>query len=541
MGGSSLFAEVCRNLFGVAEGAVDVTVLDTTDPTAIRAHQTRCPVERLCVIISSKSGTTSEVRALSLSFYALFTHATSRPGDHCLVITDEGTPLAAQATAWNVRRLFLLGPETGMDVGGRFSALTSFGLVPAALLGIDLDTLLARAIEMLEACAPSGACPADASSGPSVTQPASPLSASPQSPALQLAAVLASIASSGRGKLALLVSSALESFGTWVEQLLAESLGKSGKGLVPIVGEPLCDPHRYDGDWVCIELQLASEPDRDIERQVQALVDAGRTVVRIRWQDRYDLGGEIIKWELATALAGSLMRVNPFDELNVNESKERTKALLSLAQRKGRLEHETPFLRGEGMELFGAPGSTSQGHRWAHATQRVSQTPEAQRNDVEANDAQASGVSGRLPEVLARFLTQRAEDEYCAILSFLPRTRALDMALHMMRQRLATQRGMITMLGFGPRYLHSTGQLYKGGADAGIFLMLTAEESSDLDIPGEPYTFGLLKQAQALGDFQAMRQRNRRILRIHLGRDPERSMPRLLHALDEAMTLLATS
>ena len=480
MGGSSLFAEVCRNIFGVAPDHVDLSVLDTTDPTAIRSHQQRCQLERLCVIVSSKSGTTSEVEALSTYFYEAFRSAGGDPGSHCLAITDAGTPLEERAQALNFRRTFLHGPDSGMEVGGRFSALTYFGLVPAALLGVDLDRLLARATAMLEACRSTP------------TQG--------DNPAAELAAVLGSLGQSGRDKVVLAASPALEGFGTWVEQLIAESLGKSGTGLVPIIGEspqPASRPHR---DAVCVELQLASEPDAATEQHVQALEASGVPIVRIRWRDRYDLGGEIVKWEVATALTAHVMGVNAFDEPNVQESKDRTKAILSAYAQSGRLDREEPLVREEGIELFGGP---------------------------------PPGSGGGLKETLAGLFKQRRPQDYCAILSFLPRTEALDAAARALRQRLGQALAASTMLGFGPRYLHSTGQLYKGGADGGIFLLLTAEEGRDLDVPGEPYTFGVLKAAQALGDFQAMRQRRRRMLRIHLGPDPERGMQRLLDALEE--------
>jgi len=486
MGGSSLFAEVCRNTFGVAPGHPDLTVLDTTDPSAIRSSQQRRPPERLCMIVSSKSGTTSEVLALSKYFYEIFQTSTGHPGSHCLAITDAGTPLEAQAKTWNVRHTFVHGLASGMDVGGRFSALTYFGLVPAALLGVDLETLLARATAMLETCGPG--------------------EAQAENPAVQLAAVLASLAQRGRDKVTLLASPVLESFGTWVEQLLAESLGKSGKGLVPIFGEPLRDVGRYRQDRVFIELQLASQPDAAIERQVQALEDAGFPLVRIRWQDSYDLGGEVVKWEVAIALIGHLLGVNPFDEPNVQESKDRTKALLLEYIQTGRFAQEQPFLSEDGIELFGTP---------------------------------PSGSAKTLPQMLAGFLTQRVLNDYCALLSFLPRTAGLDEAVRVMRERLGNALGMATTLGFGPRYLHSTGQLYKGGADAGLFLLLTADEEQDLEVPGESYTFGVLKQAQALGDFQAMGQRKRRMLRIHLGHNPEQSIAKLLSAVGEAAAACA--
>ena len=445
MGGSGLFSEVCRKTFGVAAQHPDLTVLDTTDPTAIRDAQSRGPVKQLLAIVSSKSGATSEVSALSKYFYESF-KADGHPGTHCVAITDQGTPLQTQAAAWQFRRAFVHGPSTGADVGGRFSALTYFGLVPAALIGIDIDTLLRRAIEMLERCSPDR-----------------PLE---ENPAAQLGAVLGALACHGRDKMTLLCPPALESFGTWVEQLVAESTGKSGKGIAPFYGESLDGSGQPMDDRVFIELQLASAIDPEVDRQVRAFSDAGHPVVRIHWQDRYDLGGDVIRWFLATTIASSLMEINPFDEPNVQESKDRTKALLTEYVKARRWPNETPLLADGGLTLFGA----------AQAVAPKSMT-----------------------QCLADWSQQGRPGDYVAILSFLPRTARLDEAVHALRRQVARLRRCATTVGFGPRYLHSTGQLYKGGPDAALFLQLTAEEPADLPIPGEPFTFGVLKQAQEIG------------------------------------------
>lgn len=481
MGGSGLFSEVCRNTFGLAANHLDLAVLDTTDPTAIRDAQNRGPLKQLLAIVSSKSGTTSEVSALSKHFYESF-KAGGSPGAHCVAITDQGTPLEAQAAALQFRRAFVHEPSTGADVGGRFSALTYFGLVPAALMGIDIDTLLARAIEMLERCGP--------------TQPLE------ENPAAQLGAVLGCLARHGREKMTLLCPPALESFGTWIEQLIAESTGKAGKGIAPFYGEPLDGLGVPMDDRVFVELQLASSIDAGIDRHVRALSDAGHPVVRIHWQDRYDLGGDVIRWFLASTIASHLMEINPFDEPNVQESKDRTKALLAEYAKGGRWPNETPLLANGELACFGA--------------------------------AQAVAPKS-VTQCLANWNQQGRSGDYVAILSFLPRTARLDEAVHALRRQVARLRRCATTVGFGPRYLHSTGQLYKGGPDAALFLELTAEESADLPIPGEPFTFGVLKQAQALGDFQAMQQKGRRVLRIQFRGDLERAMQRLRDALDEAL------
>jgi len=503
MGGSGLFSEVCRKTFGPTAqekqghpergGAesrdnrigpgIDLTVLDTTDPAAIRAAQAQCPLKQLLIIVSSKSGATSEVSALSRHFSHAFEQAALPAAQHFIAITDAGTPLEAQATTQAYRRLFVHGPATGADVGGRFSALTYFGLVPAALMGLDIGQLLGRAQEMLVQCGPDQ---------PLKTHPAA-----------QLGAALAALADAGRDKLTLLCAPELASFGTWVEQLIAESTGKSGKGIAPFFGELIREASAYGPDRVFVELQLGSRLDRGVERAVQALRDAGHPLIRIHWQDAYDLGGEVMKWSMATAVTGGLMGIDPFDEPNVQESKDRTKALLQ--------EH-------------------------AKAKRFTAEAPSCFADEaVQVTGIGSAGPGGSLARCLGEWLQLLRPKDYVALLSFLPRTAALDAAVAALRARIGQQLGCATALGFGPRYLHSTGQLYKGGPDDAIFLLVTAEETEDLPIPGEPFTFGVLKYAQALGDFQAMRQKRRRVLHVHLRGAPDRSLARFAAALDEAM------
>ncbi|MBI3320775.1 MAG: glucose-6-phosphate isomerase [Candidatus Omnitrophica bacterium] len=490
MGGSGLFAEVCRRTVGLAAGHPDLTVLDTTDPTAIRFHQDQGPLRQLLVIAASKSGTTIEMTALSSYFSNAFASAGEPYGAHCLAITDAGTPLETRATTtWRCRRVFVHGAGTGAEVGGRFSALTYFGLVPAALIGMDVVRLLQRAQDMLTRC-----------------QPATPLQ---DNPAVQLGAVLGALAQAGRDKLTLLCASELSSVGTWVEQLIAESTGKMGRGIIPICGEPLRQPASYGSDRLFVAFQLADQPDATVEALVTKLVEAGQPVVSIRWQDVYDLGGEVAKWSMATAIAGVLLGVNPFDQPDVQESKDRTRALLERYTREGRLEdRESPVYADADLAVYGTPGSI----------------------------APAS-----LGHCLAAFFQDLHPGDYVALLSFLPRTPALDRAIHALRARVGAGWRAATMAQFGPRYLHSTGQLYKGGPNTGFLVLLTAEECLDLPIPGEPMTFGVLKQAQALGDFQAMQQRGRRILRVHLLTSPERGLQHVMRAVEAASATKAPS
>ena len=481
MGGSSLFSEVCRFTFGVASGWLDLAVLDSTDPSAIAAAQRRAPIERTLIIVSSKSGATTETSALCGYFYeqALATSG-SQAGRQFVAITDAGTPLQRLAEQRRFRYLFVHGPSTGQDVGGRFSALTYFGLVPVALLGVQVGQLLTRAQQMLMSCRPTA---------PVLSNPAA-----------ELAGCLSEAAAIGRDKMTLLTAPELASFGGWMEQLVAESTGKSGKGLVPVDREPLWEPEAYEPDRIFIELQLKSEPDLRLERAVDALAAAGHPVVRLRWQDRYDLGGEVVRWSAATALTASLMRINAFDEPNVQESKDRTKALLDHYSRSYALPQEPPLVTDKQIAVYG-------------------DLPQ---------------VAGRsVADALRGLLAQAKPNDYLALSSFLPRLPSLDAAVQTLRNRLAKRVRIATTIGYGPRYLHSTGQLHKGGPETGLFLFLTADDPADLPVPGEPYTFSVLKQAQGLGDFQALKERHRRVLRLHLGASPLDA----LRALESALRL----
>lgn len=483
MGGSSLFPEVCRSLFGTAPGWLDLTVLDTTDPTAIAQARQRLPLERTMVIVSSKSGTTIEPHALCQYFYEQLRDIRgTEAGSQCLAITDVGTPLEARAKQLGFRRIFSHGPATGAEVGGRFSALTYFGLVPAALLGVDLRRLLSRARAMLDN-----------------TQAAQSLA---ENSAAQLGLALGEGAAVGRDKVTLLCPPSLASLGLWVEQLVAESTGKSGKGLIPICGEPLRSPEAYGADRVFIAMQRADQPDRPLDHAVQDLAAAGHPVVRLQWEDAYDLGGETMRWFVATVLAAAMMHINPFDEPNVQESKDRTKALLQRYASDHALPMGSPLAVDGGVTAFGA---------------------------------RSRFTSRTLPELLRELFQQVDAGEYVALLSFLPRSESLERQLIGLRRCIVEETGVVTMLNHGPRYLHSIGQLYKGGPDRGVLLCVTCDEPDDLSIPGQPYTFGVLKRAQALGDVQALMDRRRRVLHVHLGSQPEAELSKLLEWVEVAV------
>jgi transaldolase/glucose-6-phosphate isomerase len=440
MGGSSLAPEVFRQTFGAPKGALDVHVLDTTDPAAIAALQASIDLKRTVFIVASKSGTTLE----TLSHYRYFWLQTGQQGRQFLAITDPGTPLADEGNRRAFRRVFL----NPADIGGRYSALSYFGLVPAALGGVDLAGLLDRAATMVQAC--TGPGPVD------------------ENPGVWLGAVFAEAAKAGRDKVTIIAPPALQSFGVWAEQLIAESTGKDGKGLVPVADEALGAPPVYGSDRLFVRLALPGD-DPNAAR-LEALSKAGHPVVTLKVGDPLGLGAEFFRWEYAIAVAGAILAINVFDQPNVQEAKDLTKKVLS----------------------EGNPPTTGQGIRWA-------------------------GQQGAtLEAAIATLLGQVRAGDYVALLAFIAPDAKYDSALNAIRLAIRDKYRVATTVGYGPRYLHSTGQLHKGGPNTGVFLQIVGDDPNDIPIPGERFSFGVLKQAQALGDFQALRNHGRRVLRVQL-------------------------
>ena len=442
MGGSSLAPETFGRVFGAKAGYPSLAVLDSTDPAFIAAVERAAPLEHTLFLVSSKSGTTLETSDL----FAYFWERTGRRAEQFAAITDPGTPLAALARERKLRRLF----ENPPDIGGRYSALSLFGLVPAAGLGIDVAALLGRAARMADACAAAGPR---------------------ENPGLALGAALAAGWHAGRDKVTIVTGPGLEAFGPWAEQLLAESTGKKGKGLVPVVGEPLAPASAYGNDRLFVALQLDGAGEPGLAAALAALEQAGHPVVKLTLADRLDLGAEFYRWEVATALAGSWLGINAFDQPNVAESKENTGRVLQ------------QLVAGE------APSA-----------------PQA-----------ADGA--RLGEALARWLAGIGSGDYAALLAYLPPSAEHDALLTTVRTALRDALGVATTAAYGPRYLHSTGQLHKGGPPSGAFLALEGGNGPKLEVPGQRYAFGTLELAQALGDLVALERRGRPVLRIRIGAD----------------------
>lgn len=467
MGGSSLAPEVMYITFGLERGHPNFGVLDTTDPATVRAFLREMHPTETLYIVSSKSGTTLETDSFYDYFYGQL-HALrgDRAGRNFVAITDSGTPLEKLATERGFRRIFLNPP----DIGGRYSALSYFGLVPAALIGVDLKLLLDRAIQMMDACAGDSAA---------------------TNPGLWLGAILGEMCRQGRDKVTFFTSHGIDKFGYWVEQLIAESTGKSPesgdgnapRGLVPIEGEPIGAPSVYGSDRVFVYLRLDGANNDALDQGVAELEKAGQPVIRLQLRDNYDLGAEFFRWEFATAVAGAQLGINPFDEPDVAESKENTNKVLEFYQEGCKLPDYDPDAVRKGIAVF-----------W---------------------NKQAPDTSS-LDDDLDEFLGQLRPGDYVALLVFLTRAPANDKSLTAMRVAIRARYKVATTAGYGPRYLHSTGQLHKGGGNNGVFIVITGEDVKDVKIPGQTYTFGILKEAQALGDWQSLAAHQRRALRVNL-------------------------
>ena len=492
MGGSSLAPDVLHRTFGSIEGYLALRILDSTDPAYVAATLDDLDPLRTLVIVATKSGTTTEpnafqayawdraVRALKAVPHSRYEH----PGAYFAAITDPDSARHIEHNS-DFREIFLNPPE----IGGRYSALTYVGLVPASLIGIDLDALLASAAAMLGACREPDAG---------------------VNPGLSLGLAIGTLAKAGRDKLTFLADDEIGSFGAWAEQLIAESTGKHGVGIVPVDAEPLGAVGVYGTDRAFVRLTLAGADGGGRDALADALEGAGHPVIRIEISDPIDIGAEFVRWEVAVAIAGAVLGIDPFDQPNVEEAKQLTRDLLERHGREGGQDRRAPaeaIGAGDGLTLYG------------DAALRLT--------------AGASDVTGEL----ARHLARRRPDAYLCIQAFIAPTPARDEAFARIRTLLRDQTGRATTAGYGPRFLHSTGQLHKGGAPIGWFLQLTADHPADLDIPGWPYTFGQLIDAQAAGDFAAIESHDLPIVRIHLGADPDAGLAALERALAAALAM----
>jgi len=469
MGGSSLCPDVLARTFGRQAGHPELLVLDSTDPAQVRACEALLDPARTLVIVASKSGSTLEPEILRARFFARFGEALgpAEAGRRFVAITDPGSKLEQAARADGYRAIWPGIPE----VGGRFSALSHFGMLPAALAGLDVARLLAGGRAMAQAC------------GPDVP--------SAGNPGLVLGLVLGVAARHGVDKLTLVASPGLAALGAWLEQLVAESTGKDGKVILPIDGEALAGPEAYGDDRIFVYLRLASAPDPAQDAGVAVLEQAGRPVLRISVKHAYDLGGELFRWEMATAVMGAVLGVNPFDQPDVEAAKVAARAVSAEYERTGSLPPETALAAFGPFEIRADPRNAG-----------------ALRQGV--------GEERSLEAYLRVHFCRLRPCDYAAILAFLPMEAGTEAVLQRARHRVRDRFRVATSLGFGPRFLHSTGQAHKGGPGSGVFLQLTCEDAEDLEVPGQRASFGVVKAAQARGDFQVLADRNRRVLRVHL-------------------------
>ncbi|MBA3350402.1 MAG: glucose-6-phosphate isomerase [Actinobacteria bacterium] len=465
MGGSSLAPEVMRLTFGSAADHLELRVLDSTHPDVVTGMGKDLPLDQTLFIVSSKSGGTLETR----SFYAFFRDRLD-DGAHFVAITDPDTSLADLAAKEGFRRTF----HADSEIGGRYSALSHFGMVPAALMGVDVTGLLSKA-EAVEKESTS-ATPAT-------------------NPGLWLGVAIGELARRGRDKLTFVVSEPIDSFGLWVEQLVAESTGKKGTGIVPIADEPLGAPEVYGGDRVFAYLRNNTAPDGELDRRVDALADAGHPVVTVEFSESSDLGAQFFLWEFAVAVSGVVLQINAFDQPNVQEAKDLAAETIETFLSEGRWPDEEPDVVHGEIEVFGAPGATSLG------------------------EALRALVDGAVP------------GRYFATMAYVPPSPDADAALTSIRSSVRDALKAATTVGYGPRFLHSTGQLHKGGPDEGVFLQIESA-GGQVDIPDAGYGFGALLHAQALGDREALRSRDLPVLRVHLSGDPVEGLEAIAQEID---------
>jgi transaldolase / glucose-6-phosphate isomerase len=484
MGGSSLGPEVFAETFGRQENRPELLVLDSTDPAQIRTFASKIDPARTLYIVSSKSGSTLEPNILKQYFFDLAKRVVdpAQVGSRFIAITDPGSKLQKIAEHDRFRYTAFGTPS----IGGRYSVLSNFGMVPAATMGLHVDRFLAATQKMVRSCE-SSSPPAD-------------------NPGVVLGTILGVLGKSGRDKVTIIASPGIADFGAWLEQLLAESTGKQGKGLIPVDAEPLGAPEVYGNDRVFAYLRLVNEANAAQDDAVAALERAGNPIVRIGVTDRYHIGQEFFRWELATAVAGAILGINPFDQPDVEASKEKTRELTSEYERTGQLPPEEPLLEESGVTIFASE-----------------------------KDSKVFKDTKTLPECLATHFGTLRSGDYCALLAYVERNGAHRDALQDIRVLIRDRKRVATCLGFGPRFLHSTGQVYKGGPNTGVFLQITCDDLADIQVPDQKYTFGVVKAAQARGDFAVLAERGRRVLRVHLGGHVSAGLATLRNAVQQAL------
>ena len=485
MGGSSLCPEVLAVTFGQQTGFPALHIVDSTDPAQVKAAFDKLKLAETLVVVASKSGSTLEPNVLKQYFFdqMKFAVGAERVGSHFIAITDPGSKMEQVAKADGFRSIFYGDPQ----IGGRYSALSNFGVVAATVAGLDIGRLLDEAARGV----------GEAKQAPK------------DNPAVQLGLLLGSAANAGRDKITVFTSPEIYDLGAWIEQLIAESTGKLGKGITPVDREAIGPPEVYGSDRIFAYMRLTGTSDSSLDAKVAALEATGHPVVHIEIDDLYEIFGQFFTWEMATAVAGSVMGINPFNQPDVESAKIETRALTAEYEKTGKLPERKPVLSDAGIGIY--------------ATEAYAAT------------LMAVAPSWTLAGVLRAHLDQIQAGDYFAALAFLPMFPEHEAAIQDFRHKVRDRKRVATCLGFGPRFLHSTGQDYKGGPNTGVFLQITADHAVDVDIPGQKYSFGVVIDAQAAGDLAVLESRGRRAVRVHLGADVAAGLQTLAAAFDQAL------
>jgi glucose-6-phosphate isomerase len=485
MGGSSLSPEVLSVTFGRQAGFPALHIVDSTDPAQVKAARDKVNLAETLVVVASKSGSTLEPNVLKQYFFEEMQKAvgTAKAGSHFLAITDPGSKMEQVAKADGFRHIFYGDPQ----IGGRYSALSNFGVIAATVAGLDTAKLLAEAAKAV------------------VSAKLEPTA----NPAVELGLILGSAANAGRDKITIFTSPEIYDLGAWMEQLIAESTGKLGKGITPVDREAIAAPEVYGKDRVFAYVRLTGTADRALDAKVAAIEAAGHPVIHFEIADLYEISGQFFTWEVATAVAGSVMGINAFNQPDVESAKIETRALTSAYEQTGKLPERLPVLVDSGVEVYAT--------------------------EAYAAKLKAAAPAQTLTGLLRAHLSQIHPGDYFAALAFLPMFPEHEAAIQKLRHKVRDAKHVATCLGFGPRFLHSTGQDYKGGPNTGVFLQITADHAADLAIPGQKYSFGVVIDAQAAGDLAVLESRGRRAVRVHLGADVAAGLKTLAAAVEAAL------
>ena len=485
MGGSSLCPEVMALTFGQQKGFPALAILDSTDPAQVRDRRQAINLEKTIFIVSSKSGSTLEPNILKQYFFDEVTKAVGadKVGQHFIAVTDPGSKMERVAKGDKFRHIFYGDKQ----IGGRYSALSNFGIVAATVQGLDVKRLLAEAQQAVEACKKDDP---------------------EQNPGLKLGLILGTAANAGHDKITFFCSPEIHDLGAWFEQLIAESTGKQGKGITPVDREHIAAPDHYGNDRIFAYVRLEGGKNDELDKLVEALEKAGQPVVRLAVKDLYGIAQQFFTWEIATAVAGSVIGINAFNQPDVEASKLETRRLTEAYEETGKLEEPTPLFEGEGVRVYAAKKYAAQ-----------------------------LGDAKDLDGLIQAHLNHIHAGDYFALLAYINMTQQHEDAIQYFRHQVRGAKRVATCLGFGPRFQHSTGQDYKGGPNTGVFIQITADHPQDLPVPGQKYTFGVVIAAQAAGDLTVLEQRDRRAIRVHLGADVEAGLKRLSDAVEKALGL----